>query len=87
MKKDKRFKVQNVLLLNKLFKLVSLTKNSIIQVQTFGTLLQKKLLLLQAQQQNYKGNTFLIEYSKIYENFKLNIKVFLDKFKDLYDDK
>lgn len=83
LKKDKRFKAQNVLLLNKLFKLVSLTKHSIMQVQTFGAFLQKKLMLLQL----HKANTFLRDYAQIYAKFKVNLKLFLEKFKDFYEDK
>lgn len=86
LKKDKRFKVQNVILLKKLFKLVSLTKNSIVQIQTVGALLQKKILTTGPQFVN-KKNVFMMEYTKILDKFKFNIKIFLNKFADCYSEK
>lgn len=86
LKKDKRFKVQNALLLKKLFKFVSLTKTSINQIQHFGFLLEKKILNTDIQYLN-KKNIFLYEYNKIFEKFKYNIKHFLLKFTDTFANK
>lgn len=86
LKKDKRFKVQNVLLLKKLFKFVTLTKTSINQIQNFGVLFEKKVLTTNMQYL-HKKNFFMAEYYKILNRFKYNIKNFLNKFTDSFSNK